>query len=238
MVVDFNKDKKKVANEKELEEILERARQGDISSVMGEYEKEIRHPISGALFGELVRLLLIQVQKQKGFFLYIRVFLTALCSLVDVEKAMLQIDKLLQANELNFTILAAIPGIIFVLFLGYLYGRAKKTTREAITFAKMREYLRDISILLNKNYNKKNEQNEIRDTEDLRSLALTPLEYGRLMILIKNLRHGASKLKSGQTRAWFLHDLEELENPHYEVNQRLITVQRMFSSYPWVVEEQ
>jgi nuclear-control-of-ATPase protein 2 len=42
----------------------------------------IKQPIRTALFDELIRLILIQVQKEK----------------VDVEKAMLALDKLLKSN--------------------------------------------------------------------------------------------------------------------------------------------
>jgi hypothetical protein len=36
------------------------------NSVMADYEKEIASPLKNAIFGEMSRLLLIQVQKQKG----------------------------------------------------------------------------------------------------------------------------------------------------------------------------
>lgn len=35
---------------------------------MADYEKEIARPLKNAIFGEMSRLLLIQVQKQKGAF--------------------------------------------------------------------------------------------------------------------------------------------------------------------------
>lgn len=65
MVVDFNMDNV-LLSKSELDELYESARHGDLSSVLPYYEKSIRHPINNALFGDLVRLLLIQVQKQVG----------------------------------------------------------------------------------------------------------------------------------------------------------------------------
>ncbi|XP_022752416.1 protein DGS1, mitochondrial isoform X2 [Durio zibethinus] len=68
--------------------------------VMLRYEKELMHPIQNLLNGELARALLIQVQKLK----------------LDIEMAMLELDQILRANEINFAILAALPA--FFLSLG------------------------------------------------------------------------------------------------------------------------
>ncbi|OMO62041.1 Nuclear control of ATP synthase 2 [Corchorus olitorius] len=70
--------------------------------VMARYEKELMHPISNLLNGELARALLIQVQKLK----------------LDTEMAMLELDQILRANEINFAILAALPA--FFLSLGLI----------------------------------------------------------------------------------------------------------------------
>ncbi|XVF47214.1 hypothetical protein PTKIN_Ptkin03bG0091300 [Pterospermum kingtungense] len=70
--------------------------------VMSRYEKELMHPIQNLLNGELARALLIQVQKLK----------------LDIEMAMLELDQILRANEINFAILAALPA--FFLSLGLI----------------------------------------------------------------------------------------------------------------------
>ena len=51
----------------EFEEIARKAEKGDLSPIMPAYERAIKHPITGALFGQFIRLALIQVQKQKVF---------------------------------------------------------------------------------------------------------------------------------------------------------------------------
>eukprot|EP00850_Spirogloea_muscicola_P011113 SM000068S20545 [mRNA] locus=s68:3940:8279:- [translate_table: standard] len=66
--------------------------------VMGRYEKELMHPLTSLLGGELARAMLIQVQKLK----------------LDIEMAMLELDQILRANEINFAVLAALPAL-FVL---------------------------------------------------------------------------------------------------------------------------
>eukprot|EP00250_Pteridium_aquilinum_P008315 c17845_g1_i1 orf=118-1896(+) len=72
--------------------------------VMNRYEKEITHPLQNLLGGELFRAMLIQVQKLK----------------LDIETAMLELNQILRANEINFAILAALPAFIFAMILGWL----------------------------------------------------------------------------------------------------------------------
>ncbi|KAJ8635524.1 hypothetical protein MRB53_009791 [Persea americana] len=69
--------------------------------VMGRYEKELMHPIQNLLGGELARAMLIQIQKLK----------------LDIETAMLELDQILRANEINFAILAALPAFFLSLIL-------------------------------------------------------------------------------------------------------------------------
>ncbi|KAI4308238.1 hypothetical protein L6164_031335 [Bauhinia variegata] len=69
--------------------------------VMTRYEKELTHPLTSLVSGELARALLIQVQKLK----------------LDIETAMLELNQILRANEINFAILAALPAFFLSLFL-------------------------------------------------------------------------------------------------------------------------
>ncbi|XP_020101790.1 protein DGS1, mitochondrial [Ananas comosus] len=69
--------------------------------VMARYEKEVMHPLQNLLSGELARAMLIQIQKLK----------------LDLETAMLELDQILKANEINFAILAALPAFCLSLLL-------------------------------------------------------------------------------------------------------------------------
>ncbi len=62
--------------------LLDRAEMGDLHLLMPAYEKEIQSPVRSALFGDLVQLLLIQVQRQR----------------LDIGRAMLALDKLMRSN--------------------------------------------------------------------------------------------------------------------------------------------
>lgn len=64
-----------------------------MSLMMHSYENELKQPIKNLVSGDLMRSLLIQVQKLK----------------VDTESAMLEIDQILKANELSISLVAAIP---------------------------------------------------------------------------------------------------------------------------------
>ncbi|KAK4753722.1 hypothetical protein SAY87_001826 [Trapa incisa] len=69
--------------------------------VMARYETELTHPLQNLLSGGLARALLIQVQKLK----------------LDIETAMLELNQILRANEINFAILAALPAFFLSLLL-------------------------------------------------------------------------------------------------------------------------
>jgi hypothetical protein len=77
------------------EQVRNAVRQGDLTVILRDYEREVQHPMRSALTGPLLTLMLIQVQKSK----------------VDLELAMAALDKLLKANELNFGLLAVLPAM-------------------------------------------------------------------------------------------------------------------------------
>lgn len=91
MVVDFARDNPPTAsgaplNEVEIADVRAKVREGDLTPVLRAYEKDLRRPFVGTIRGDLVRALLIQIQKTK----------------VDVEIAIGGIDALLKSQELVF----------------------------------------------------------------------------------------------------------------------------------------
>ncbi|KAF9892399.1 Nuclear control of ATPase protein 2 [Aspergillus nanangensis] len=76
--------------------ITSKVREGDLTPVLRAYEKDLRTPFIGTVRGDLVRALLIQVQKTK----------------VDVEIAIGGIDALLKSQELVFGFVGLTPGIM------------------------------------------------------------------------------------------------------------------------------
>ena len=96
MVVDFVRDNSGLMDSAQLAELKEKIRAGDLTPVLKAYEKDLAQPFVGALKGDLIRTLLIQVQKTK----------------VDVEVAMSGIDALLKSQELVFGFIGLTPGIL------------------------------------------------------------------------------------------------------------------------------
>jgi len=102
MVVDFALDYPEFAagnasvSQSELVDIRSKVREGDVTPVLRAYEKGLRHPFVAAVKGNLVRSLLVQVQKTK----------------VDLEVAISGIDALLKSQELVFGFIGLTPGIL------------------------------------------------------------------------------------------------------------------------------
>lgn len=89
MVVDFavdNPNSGSPLSDTQIADIRAKVKEGDLTPVLKAYEKDLRKPIMGVVRGDLVRALLIQIQKTK----------------VDVEVAIGGIDALLKSQELVF----------------------------------------------------------------------------------------------------------------------------------------
>ncbi|KAL4994825.1 ATP synthase regulation protein NCA2-domain-containing protein [Aspergillus recurvatus] len=112
MVVDFVLDRGEQSNPSPADTIAEKVREGDLTPVLRAYEKDLRSPLKGTVRGDLIRALLIQIQKTK----------------VDVEVAMSGIDSLLKSQELVFGFVGLTPGLLISYasirwFLGLLGNR-------------------------------------------------------------------------------------------------------------------
>lgn len=102
----------------EIETIRAKVKEGDLTPVLRAYERDLRKPFVGTVRGDLVRALLIQVQKTK----------------VDVEVAIGGIDSLLKSQELVFGLVGLTPGLLIVFaafrWLGGLSGKRKGLRRD------------------------------------------------------------------------------------------------------------
>jgi nuclear control of ATPase protein 2 len=98
MVVDFATQHPDGAppTETQIAEIRAKVKEGDLTPVLKAYEKDMQSPFMGAVRGQLIRALLIQVQKTK----------------VDVEVAMAGIDSMLKSQELLFGFIGLTPGVL------------------------------------------------------------------------------------------------------------------------------
>ena len=110
MVVDFAVDHPNETGvtytEQEIAGIRARVKEGDLTPVLRAYERDLQKPFMGTVRGDLIRALLIQIQKTK----------------VDVEVAIGGIDSLLKSQELLFGVVSIAPGVLITYFIGRWLG--------------------------------------------------------------------------------------------------------------------
>ena len=140
----------------------------------------------GAIRGDLVRSLLIQVQKTK----------------VDLEVAMTGIDSLLKSQELVFGFVGLTPGVLVSIgFWQYLRGifGSRSGQRQTKKSGKAVRILRNIDRILS----------EARPTE---TNLLSYKDHGLLLCEVHVLRDLVDKLMPRDIGKEFLEDLDDLSN--------------------------
>ncbi|KAI1857669.1 hypothetical protein JX265_011084 [Neoarthrinium moseri] len=192
MVVDFAVDKPMAAtgassvSESQIAEIRAKVREGDVTPILRAYEKDLRNPLTGAVRGDLVRTLLIQVQKTK----------------VDVEVAMAGIDALLKSQELVFGFVGLTPGIIVSIgmmqYLRRQFG-GRKGFRDERSAGKCVRVLRNIDRILSEATPSPNNLLSYKD-------------HGLLVCEVHVLRRLVHPLVPAEIEKEFLEDLDDLAN--------------------------
>ncbi|VVB14266.1 unnamed protein product [Arabis nemorensis] len=179
--------------------------------VMNRYEKELVHPIHNLLSGELARGLLIQVQKLK----------------LDIETAMLELDQILRANEINFAILAALPAFFLSLvMLTLLRTWLKQDSRAQGRGRIARIHRRLLVVEIEKRimqYQSYIEQGRDKDAETVFGLLIYSLE--RLYRVVEN------PAKASGEWDFVKQDLIELGKPQQQTSYKLTVTQRLVRVY-------
>ncbi|KAK3339366.1 ATP synthase regulation protein NCA2-domain-containing protein [Neurospora tetraspora] len=190
MVVEFTLDNPSVAvgspnvTDLQIADIRAKVREGDVTPVLKAYEKGLRRPFVGAVSGDLVRSLLIQVQKTK----------------VDLEVAISGIDSLLKSQELLFGFVGLAPGVVvsigIVQYLRTVFG-SRKGLRRGEKVRRVVRVLRKMDrILAAGATNPKGELNY--------------KDRGLLLCEAHVLRELATEVLPGDVKREFLEDLEDL----------------------------
>lgn len=204
MVVEFAVDRPELAGssttltEAELSTIRAKVREGDVTPVLRAYETGLRKPFQGAVRGDLVRSLLIQVQKTK----------------VDLEVAISGIDALLKSQELVFGFVGLTPGVLVSIaalryFRGMLYGR--KGLRRGQRIERCVRVLRNIDRIF------------CDATVELATMngILSYKHRGLLVCEVHVLRNLSTGLFPGDVEKEFLEDVDEMLNGKTVDKQRL-----------------
>ncbi|KAI0175917.1 NCA2-domain-containing protein [Hypoxylon sp. FL1284] len=192
MVVDFAVDRPSAAtgepsvSESQVAEIRTKVREGDVTPILRAYEKDLRSPLRGTVRGDLVRTLLIQVQKTK----------------VDIEVAMSGIDSLLKSQELVFGFVGLTPGILVSIgVMQYLRGvlGGRRGFRETRKAGRCVRVLRNMDRILS----------EARPSPN----NLLPYkDHGLLVSEVHVLRRLAHGILPADIEKDFLEDLDDLAN--------------------------
>ncbi|CAF3085971.1 unnamed protein product [Rotaria socialis] len=227
-------------NNASLQEFLstlnERARNEDMNIVMKNYQLEMNQPIRSALLGDLIKGILIQVQKVK----------------VDGEGLVIQIDQLMKQNEINFSLLATIPAILLITFLiistknvisNFLIKQRKfdiSTLRLRI-IRKMREIehvlifnIETPALTMNNNEIIVTEKEHNENHNHLE--VMTNLTYGRFLSLVYELKYFTNQIKSQRMLSnEFNEDINLLTHTQLSVQQKILIIQQICHSYSFLV---
>lgn len=221
MLSDFVKDTNPNVSAIEMKRVMDEM---DMSVVSLQFEKQLSSAVRNIMTGDIVRMLLIQVQFIKK----------------ELMVAMGAIDELMNANQLNLQILATIP--TFLVF-GGMYRLVKEAfsmiyrrTSERLTYdsseiaAFLRNNLRDIERLLNK-------QNRPPGRASGEEQMLGARDLGHLILLLHQLRDLFEEYRwhfLEDERDRFEEDLNDLIEEGLAVSQQLAVIQRMYHSHPFL----
>jgi len=230
--------KEKVSHRREfLSTINERARNQDMNIVMKNYQQELNTPIRSALLGDLIKGILIQVQKVK----------------VDGEGLVIQIDQIMKQNQINFSLLATIPAILLITFLtiatkNIVANRILKQRRYGLSTLRQQIILkiREIEHVLIFNSETPalmiNNQELIvvekhnNENGDQQTIMMTYLTFGHFLSLIYELKYFTKQLQSKRMLSKeFNDDINLLTYTQLSVKQKLLIIQQIYHSYSFLV---
>lgn len=208
MVVEFARDNPaggKALTDVELADIRSKVREGDLTTVLKAYEHDLSSPFMGVIRGNLIRALLIQVQKTK----------------VDVEVAMGGIDALLKSQELVFGFVGLTPGVLVSIAVwrwlrsSFTDGRNSQSRyRQGV----MIRQLRNIDRVLD-------------SSEPTSYGELLYKDHGLLLCEVHVLRQEARRSMPDEVYREFLDELEELVDVRSGVKRQKSVVERVRWAY-------
>ena len=212
MVVDFAVDNPGNAtdtgaplSEAEIADLRIRVREGDLTPVLKAYEKDLTSPFMGTVRGNLIRALLIQIQKTK----------------VDVEVAIGGIDALLKSQELVFGFVGLTPGIIVCIGLSRWLTSTFSSRRGLDQRKKQGQMTRQL----------RNIDRVLTNSTPTDFGELYYKDHGLLLCEVHVLRQEAHRVMPGQVFKEFVEDVEELVDVRTGVKKQRKVVQRVRWAY-------
>ncbi|KAF7712946.1 Uncharacterized protein PECH_002321 [Penicillium ucsense] len=208
MVMDFVRDRpdtsQGVPSAQDTAAITNAVKEGDLTPVLKAYERDLRTPFVGTVKGDLVRALLIQIQKTK----------------VDVEIAISGIDALLKSQELVFGFVGLTPGIM-VTYASLRWMAGLLGNRRGLKLGRkrhdVRRGFRNVTRVLT----------SVRSSEGIMSYK----ESGRLICEAESLLLKIKQVLGGVQYQEFREDIQDLLNVESGVDKQLRVVDRMRWTY-------
>ena len=189
----------------EIADIRAKVREGDLTPVLKAYEKDLASPFKGTLRGNLIRALLIQIQKTK----------------VDVEVAMGGIDDLLKSQELLFGMIGLTPGILITYFTLRSLQSSLTERRGSKTIRKQGKLLRQL----------RNIDRILVDSNPTDFGELLYQDQGLLLCEVHVLRQAAEKAMPTEIYREFSEEAEELCDVRIGVDRQRKVAERMRWAY-------
>lgn len=225
MVVDFaieHPENNTKYTDAQIIDIRSKVKEGDLTPVLKAYEREMQSPIKNAVMGDLVRTLLIQIQKTK----------------VDVEVAIGGIDSLLKSQELLFGFVGIAPGVLISYFVaqwlrntfgGRRVLEASKKKGETLRVLRYAHHLPPVSSPPLTSH--RNIDRTLQTAAPTQSGMLSYKDHGLLLCEIHVLRQRASMLLPGNVQREFLEDIDDLMDIRIGVERQIKVVNRIRWTY-------
>ncbi|KAL8790575.1 MAG: hypothetical protein Q9195_006319 [Heterodermia aff. obscurata] len=216
MVVDFARDNHESGtgvspNDTDLSLIRAKVREGDLTPVLRAYEKDLRRPFIGTFRGDLIRALLIQIQKTK----------------VDVEVALGGIDALLKSQELVFGFVGLTPGILVCLGVSHWltgFMGSRKGDKAEQKGGQTVRILRNLDRILT------------GSTPSNNGGMLSYKEHGMILCEVHVLRQKAQRILPGEIYIEFLEEINDLVDIRTGVERQIRVVDRIRWAYgKWLI---
>jgi nuclear-control-of-ATPase protein 2 len=208
MVIDFVRDRPDPDQSHMLGEdttaITNAVKEGDLTPVLRAYERDLRSPLVGTVRGDLIRALLIQIQKTK----------------VDVEIAISGINALLKSQELVFGFVGLTPGILVswasLRWMVGLFGN-RKGLRRGKRQHELRRGLRNVTRVLT--------------SAPLSDGVMSHKDSGLLIYEAEALLQQVQGVLGGMQYREFREDIQDLLDVERGVDRQLRVVERMRWAY-------
>lgn len=220
MVLDYVRDSQSDADI-DFAALQEATRSGDMTVVMSNYERDLKSPVKSIILGDMVRNILIQIQKTK----------------VDGSLALNGVDQILKSQELVFGFVAASPSLFILWALknsfmswynGESYERSRKSYMSQLQ-SRMSKSLGTVEKLVG--FLVVQERGGGVCTSSNGESKQDYYKNGLIFIELKHLKALASQVLPVYMLQQFNEDLEDLIQQHHSAEYKLFTVQRIWNVY-------